>query len=448
MAADGQDEPRSTPAAALPSSLTADANCPPAQAEAPDSGDPARLGWWTRIAVRAGQVVAAMSRRAGRGSGSIIGGRVTLALDPSALRRLAAGRRVVLVSGTNGKTTTSHMLAAALGSLGPVAHNALGSNMADGAVAALAERLDAKRAVLEIDELHLASVARCCDPSAIVLLNLSRDQLDRAAEVRRTAASIAGVLSELPGTTVLANADDPMTVWAAENAAGPVEWVAAGSKWRADSLSCPRCGRLLVETKARWSCDCGLARPQPVWWLDGELACHLGSSIPLSLGLPGEVNRANALMALAAAGHARVPLRQAGDAIAQVRQVAGRYAAITRGPHVIRLLLAKNPAGWSATLSMLGTARPLVIAVNARDADGRDTSWLWDVDFAALDPRPTAASGERAADVGVRLSYAGIDHHTEPDPLAALGRLPAGDVDMVANYTAFYSLRQRLAAGE
>ncbi|MDT7621501.1 MAG: hypothetical protein QOF99_2402, partial [Pseudonocardiales bacterium] len=115
--------------------------------------------------MRAGQAVAALSRRAGRGSGSIIGGRVTLALDPSALRRLAAGRRVVLVSGTNGKTTTSHMLAAALGNLGAVAHNASGSNMADGAVAALAERPDAPWAVLEVDELHLASVARRCHPT-------------------------------------------------------------------------------------------------------------------------------------------------------------------------------------------------------------------------------------------------------------------------------------------
>jgi UDP-N-acetylmuramyl tripeptide synthase len=377
----------------------------------------------------------------------MIGGRVTLVLDRSALGRLGAGRRVVLVSGTNGKTTTSHMLAAALGGLGPVAHNASGSNIAAGAVAALAERRDTQWAVLEIDELHLASVARSCAPSAIVLLNLSGDQLDRAAEVRRTAARIAGVLSELPKTTVLTNADDPMTVWAAERAAGPVEWVAAGSEWRADSLSCPRCGRLLRETSARWSCGCGLVRPRPVWWLEGEMACHRDSRIPLSVGLPGGVNRANALMALAAASHAMVPLRQAGDAIGQLRQVAGRYSRVTRGRHTIRLLLAKNPAGWSATMSMLDTARPLVIAVNAREPDGRDTSWLWDVDFAALGRRPVAASGERADDVGVRLSYAGLGHYTEPDPLAALERLPGGEVDVIANYTAFYPLRRRLAAG-
>jgi UDP-N-acetylmuramyl tripeptide synthase len=405
------------------------------------------LSWWTAGAVRAGQAVAGLSRRAGRGSGSIIGGRVTLALDPSALRRLSAGRRVVLVSGTNGKTTTSHMLAAALGSRGTVAHNASGSNMADGAVAALAERPDARWAVLEVDELHLASVARRCDPAAIVLLNLTRDQLDRAAEVRKTAAAIGAALAQLPRTTVFANADDPMTVWAAGHAEGPVVWAGAGSEWRADSLTCPRCGRLLVEVAARWRCGCGLARPEPSWWLDGDVVCTAESMTPLTLGLPGGVNRANALMAVAAARHELVPAAQASEAVGALNQVAGRYAAISRGRHTVRLLLAKNPAGWAATLAMLDTTRPLVVAVNAREADGRDTSWLWDVDFAALGSRPVAASGEHAADVGVRLSYAGLDHHTDPDPLAALDQLPPGEVDVVANYTAFFALQQRLGIG-
>ena len=118
-----------------------------------------RLGWWTRAAVRAGLATAGLSRRLGLGAGSIIGGRVTLALDPHALRHLAAGRRVVLVSGTNGKTTTSHLVAAAVRTAGRVAHNAGGSNMADGAVAALAEARDTEYAVIEVDELHLAAVA-------------------------------------------------------------------------------------------------------------------------------------------------------------------------------------------------------------------------------------------------------------------------------------------------
>jgi UDP-N-acetylmuramyl tripeptide synthase len=400
---------------------------------------------WTELAVRAGLWVAELSRRAGRGGGSIIGGRVTMALLPDALSKLSAGRRIVLVSGTNGKTTTSHMVASALRARGAVAHNASGSNMADGAVAALATNQAAHWAVLEVDELHLAKVARRCSPATVVLLNLSRDQLDRATEVHRTADAIGAVLAELPATTVVANADDPMTVWAASRAAGPLVWVAAGAEWSADSVVCPRCGTLFDERRANWRCSCGLARPTPDWWLDNDVAFGEDMAVPLKLRLPGAVNLGNALMALAAARREEVPADEASTRIGQLDHIAGRYATYTHGAHTLRLLLAKNPAGWAATLSMLTAEhRPLVIAVNAREADGRDTSWLWDVDFAALHGRPVAAAGERAADLGVRLSYADLSHHTHPDPLTALRDLPPGEVDVVANYTAFHSLRRRL----
>jgi UDP-N-acetylmuramyl tripeptide synthase len=125
--------------------------------------------------------------------------------------------------------------------------------------------------------------------------------------------------------------------------------------------------------------------------------------------------------------------------------VAGRYAVVHRGSQRLRLLLAKNPAGWAGMLSMLDAARPLLVIINAREADGRDTSWLWDVPFEQLSTRPLVASGERAADLGVRLSYAGLEHHTVADPLAALAALPAGELDVVANYTAFHHLRRRLS---
>ena len=158
---------------------------------------------WARVAVRAGLAAAWVSRRSGLGAGSIIGGRVALALDPDALSRLAAGRCVVLVSGTNGKTTTSHLLAAVLRTAGRVAHNATGSNMADGAVAALAAAADAEYAVLEVDEWHLAAVAEAVDPVVVLLLNLTRDQLDRGTEVRAVAAALGAALVRLPRTLVV-----------------------------------------------------------------------------------------------------------------------------------------------------------------------------------------------------------------------------------------------------
>jgi lipid II isoglutaminyl synthase (glutamine-hydrolysing) len=409
-----------------------------------------RWGWRTRAAVRAGLVSAGLSRALGLGAGSMIGGRVTLALDARALRRLAAGRRVVLVSGTNGKTTTSHLVAAGVRTAGRVAHNPGGSNMADGAVAALAEAPDAEYAVIEVDELHLAAVAEALDPAVVVLLNLTRDQLDRASEVGAIASTLGHALARHPRTVVVANADDPMVVSAAKRASRSV-WVAAGSSWLGDASSCPRCGHTLTFTTpehgepGHWECACGLARPTPDWWIEDGKACTAERVLPLEIRLPGEVNRSNAVMALAAACVLGVPADQAASALREVDVVAGRYAVVRRGSQHLRLLLAKNPAGWAAMLSMLGESRPLLVIINAREADGRDTSWLWDVPFERLTSAQVVASGERAADLGVRLSYAGCEHQTVADPLAALAALPAGEIDVVANYTAFHHFRRQLS---
>jgi UDP-N-acetylmuramyl tripeptide synthase len=157
------------------------------------------------------------------------------------------------------------------------------------------------------------------------------------------------------------------------------------------------------------------------------------------------VNLSNAALALAAACAVGVPADQAAPALQEIEVVAGRYAVVRRGAQDLRMLLAKNPAGWAAMLSILSEPRPLLVIINAREADGRDTSWLWDVPFGQLTPRPIVASGERAADLGVRLSYAGLEHQTVPDPLAALAALPAGEVDVVANYTAFRVFYRRLS---
>jgi UDP-N-acetylmuramyl tripeptide synthase len=368
---------------------------------------------------------------------------VTLALDPAALARLAVGRQVVLVSGTNGKTTTAHMLAAALRGLGQVAHNATGANMADGAVAALVADRTAPYAVLEVDELHVRRVADAVDPVAFVLLNLTRDQLDRGSEVRAVAAALSAALARHPGTLVVANADDPMVVDAVGSAARVV-WVAAGATWLADAASCPRCGRGLCVESESWACTCGLTRPDVTWGAeDGGIRGPEGT-MPLRLALPGRFNLGNAALAVAAATVVGVPPGRAAAAVSGLDTVAGRYAVIRRGPHELHLLLAKNPAGWAATLPLLEQAPALIVVVNAHEADSRDTSWLWDVPFERLPVRPTVVSGECAADVGLRLSYAERDHRTEPDPIAALALMPAGEVYVVANYTAFHALRHRL----
>lgn len=132
--------------------------------------------------------------------------------------------------------------------------------------------------------------------------------------------------------------------------------------------------------------------------------------------------------------------------MAGLESVAHRYAVVRYGPYSLHLLLAKNPAGWAETLPLLKDYPALLLVINAREADGRDTSWLWDVPFEQLPPRPTVVSGDRAADVGLRLSYAAAAHETVRDPLAGLRFLPPGEVVAIANYTAFADLWRRLAA--
>ena len=398
----------------------------------------------------AGRAVAGLSRLTGRGSGTTVGGRVTLMLDPSALRTAAAGREIALVSGTNGKTTTRTLLVAALETAGPVASNGGGANLPTGLTAALTGDRTSPRAVLEVDEPYLPRIIETVEPRLVLLLNLSRDQLDRYAEVSRIATIWRKALSDVP--VAVGNADDPLVVWAASGARESV-WVAAGQRWTDDSTACPSCGGVLARDP-NWHCpSCGLARPVPQWSVTGHTVTDAaGASYDVELSLPGEVNIGNAALAAAAASTFGVAAADAFAAMAAIPSVEGRYLESTVDDRPVRLLLAKNPAGWVEALEMTRPERPVVVAVNARAQDGRDPSWLWDVPFEVLQGRQAVATGERSRDVAVRLRYAGVEH-VRVDDLAAAVRAAAaraaspGPVEVLANYTAFQSYRRVVRDG-
>ena len=168
----------------------------------------------TRLAVGVGRTVAGASRLVRFGSGSVIGGRAALAVEPKLLRTLTADRDVAVVSATNGKTTTTRLLGAALASTRPVVSNSLGANMTPGIVAALGPADATATAVLEVDERWLDAVLRDTGATTVVLLNLSRDQLDRTQEVRKLAERWRRALADHPPARVVANADDPLVTWA------------------------------------------------------------------------------------------------------------------------------------------------------------------------------------------------------------------------------------------
>ncbi len=380
----------------------------------------------------------------------MIGGLVALALDRSILRQLGAGRRTVVVTGTNGKSTTTRMTAAALGTLGAVATNAEGANMDAVLVAALAAGRDAGLAALEVDEMHVPHVLDALDGSRrhiLVLLNLSRDQLDRVGEINVIERTLRAGLARHPQTVVVANCDDVLMTSAAYDCPHVV-WVAAGGGWANDSVSCPRSGELIVREHAHWySAGADFNRPTPHWWFDDALLYGPdGLALPMRLALPGAVNRGNAAAAVAAAVALGADPTAAVAAVSTVDEVAGRYRTVRVGDHSVRMLLAKNPAGWQEAMSMVDKhAAGVVIAVNGQVADGEDLSWLWDVRFEHLEDTSVVATGARGTDLAVRLGYAGVEHTLVHDTLAAIGSCPPGHVEVVANYTAFGQLQRKLA---
>ncbi len=376
----------------------------------------------------------------------MIGGLVSMRLDKSILRQLGAGRRTVVVTGTNGKSTTTRMTAAALATIGPVATNAEGANMDAGLIAALAGTRQAKLAALEVDEMHVPHVADAVDPSVIVLLNLSRDQLDRVGEINHIERTLRGGLARHPGAVVVANCDDVLMTSAAYDSPDVV-WVAAGGGWANDSVSCPRSGEIIVRDQSHWhSTGTDFERPTPQWWYDDDNVYGPdGLILPMTLALPGAVNRGNATQAIAAAVTLGADPVAAVAAVSGVDEVAGRYRTVRLGQHTVRVLLAKNPAGWQEALSMVDKkGAGVVIAVNGQVPDGEDLSWLWDVCFEHFEDTAVVAAGERGTDLAVRLGYAGVGHTLVHDTVKAIASCPPGHVEVIANYTAFLQLNRRL----
>ena len=410
-----------------------------------------------RVALGAGSAARWASRMTGRGAGAMIGGLVSMTLDKSILRQLGAGRRSVVVTGTNGKSTTTRMTAAALATIGPVATNAEGANMDAGLIAALAGARKATLAALEVDEMHVPHVLDAVEAAVVVLLNLSRDQLDRVGEINHIERTLRNGLARHPDAVVVANCDDVLMTSAAYDSPNVV-WVAAGGSWANDSVSCPRSGEVIVREQSHWySTGTDFKRPTPQWWYDDTCVYGPdGLTLPMTLALPGAVNRGNATQAIAAAVTLGADPAAAVAAVSGVDEVAGRYRTVRVGAHTVRMLLAKNPAGWQEALSMVDKhGAGVVIAVNGQVPDGEDLSWLWDVRFEGFADEPpvpradgqdtaVVAAGERGTDLAVRLGYAGVEHTLVHDTMAAIASCPPGHVEVIANYTAFLQLNRRL----
>ena len=428
--------------------------------------------------------VGAVSRAAGRGGGTTLPGKLLWKVDPGAVDALAARlpAGTALVSGTNGKTTTTAMAARILGRDRRLAWNRAGANLLSGVTSALLASDGAELGLFEVDEAALPEAIARTRPRAVLLTNLFRDQLDRYGELEVVAERWRAAVARLPDETVLVvDADDPVVADLADGRARALRFglddrrhARPALQHAADSKYCLRCGTPYLYEAAyvghlgEYRCEaCGHARPElDVAAVDIDHVGMHGSrfrlvaprgEIPVELALPGLYNVYNAVAASALALALETPPDAIRRGLEGFSAAFGRFERIPAGGKRIVMLLIKNPAGANEALRTLETGIPpvLVIALNDAIADGRDVSWIWDVDFEPILPHVerVVASGERSAELGLRLVYGGLPEEQleiVPGLEAALDRglelVEAGtELVVLPTYTAMLALRGVLA---
>ncbi len=437
------------------------------------------------LSMPAARIAGALSRTLRRGAGTTVPGKVLTQLTPDAIARLAERLPdgIALVSATNGKTTTSAMTAQVLRGSRTLVRNAGGANLVSGVASTLLAAPKGTRfALLEVDEFALPAVAAATRPRYIVLANLFRDQLDRYGELETIGERWRELVARLDDATlIVAGVDDPA-----------IERISAGHRrltfglddpsvglggldHAADSTRCVRCDGPYVHDTVYlghlgdYHClRCGHRRPAldlaarevEQLGLDGSRfsIVYRGERRPVELAVPGIYNVYNAAAAIALAVASGVPLADACHRLAGFRAAFGRFERIDAGDRRCYFLLVKNPTGANEVLRTIASVRedaPVLLALNDRIADGRDVSWIWDVDYErlAVGAGAIVCTGTRAADMALRLKYAGVDRERieiEPRLERAFDRVvdlagPAGTAYALPTYTAMLDL-QRLAA--
>ena len=450
-------------------------------------------------AILAARTAQLASRTLKTGGGSTVPGVVARRVDPEVLgklsRRLPLGS--VAITGTNGKTTTTRMVSKILQTANVRAvNNSTGANLITGVTAALVSDSDlagkpaSEIGLFEVDEASVPKVAAEADLKLLAVLNLFRDQLDRYGELAYTGKVIASAFGDLPPDgSVILNADDPLVASLGRSAANPVYYGVDESaldtgrlQHVADSKDCPICGTPLQYTAVYmghvgvYDCpNCSFSRPQPNYRatdvrLDGARGARFTLCTPdgereVRVELPGLYNVYNALAAAAVAAEAGVGLDEIVRGLAAFGGAFGRVERVRAGDREAFLLLIKNPVGFNEILRTFVTgeeATNVLIAINDNDADGRDVSWLWDVDFEMLADAlthngagngapPFMVSGIRAEDMAVRLKYAGLPvGDVVPDRKYAIQKAleatpPGETLYVLPTYTAMLEIRKTLS---
>ena len=375
-----------------------------------------------------GKAVGQFSRLLNLGAGGTWPGELALSIDPHILKNLAGHIRkgIVIVAGTNGKTTTTLMIKTILEANGnSVINNSSGANLINGITASLIRqadiwgRLNCDYAVLETDENSLPAIVEEITPNAVVCLNLFRDQLDRYGEVDVITEKWALAIKNMnKKTALILNSDDPQIAFLGKKYAGKTVYFGLNVKklqkysfeHATDSIFCPNCGRRLkfaaiyYSHLGWWQClKCGLKRPDPEFF-------------NWESPLPGLYNKYNTQAAAAVAKTLGVEDGLIAKSLKKVSPAFGRQEELVHQGKPLKLMLSKNPAGFNESLrTVIGLkAKNILLVLNDRIPDGRDVSWIWDVDFEMIPAKvQITVAGDRALDLGLRMKYAGLKYAVE-----------------------------------
>lgn len=391
------------------------------------------------ILISVGKLIGKISKLLNLGAGGTWPGEIALRFHPQILSSLAAQLdKIILVAGTNGKTTTAKMVETIISKLGNqdskirIVHNATGANLLNGITSALIReanimgKIDANIGIFEVDEASLPLALREFTPNVLILLNLFRDQLDRYGEVDLVAEKWLKALRHLPASsTVVINADDAYLAFIGSQLKAKVKYFGLADRQylfrdiphAADTIYCPRCGAklefagLYLSHLGEWSCGrCQLIHPK------NHLSAADVKTIYRHSLLKGIYNLYNLMAAiLAVEVLKRFDKTSLAKALKDFQPVFGRQEEFSIGEKKIKIFLAKNPASFNASLrtvlellqSKNRDCSALLLVLNDRIPDGRDVSWIWDVDFEMI-PSDIyiIVSGDRAWDMGLRIKYA------------------------------------------
>jgi UDP-N-acetylmuramyl tripeptide synthase len=430
------------------------------------------------LEVAAARSVGALSRLARRGGGTTLPGKLLSTVDPGAVDRLAARleRGSVLVSATNGKTTTTAMVAEIVG--GGLAWNRSGANLLSGVASTLLSSPGADLGLFEVDEAALPEVARRVRPRAVALGNLFRDQLDRYGELEHIAARWRALATDLPDALLVVNADDPLLGELARDREARLTYglddprhARPALQHAADSKYCLVCGApydyaaAYVGHLGDYRCPNSHASRLPLDVAAREIELHgldgtaftletPAGSARVDLSLPGLYNVYNATAAAAVAGTIGVSPEGIAEGLRRFTAAFGRFERIDAGDRRLLMLLIKNPAGANEAVRTLLDGTPprlAMVALNDGIADGRDVSWIWDVDFEPLleGLEEVVVSGDRAAELALRFAYGGLSRdriEVVPDLEEALDRAldragRGSELVVLPTYTAMLTLR-------